>query len=92
MSNADLRQAVLAACDADDWTAAAQALADHDGWLRAGIASGLLSNEGELAGLLAAQQQLGEELQRRLAECADQIGALNNAGRGIRAYRGEGGS
>jgi hypothetical protein len=86
-----LAQTVLAACDAEDWAAAAQALGQHDQWLRAGIAAGRLGNEGELAGLLAAQQQLGEELQRRLAACAAQIGEFNEAGRGLRAYREDSG-
>jgi hypothetical protein len=86
-----LADAVLAACDAEDWTAAAQALSEHGDWLRSEIAAGRLRNEGELAGLLASQQALGEELARRRDACASEIGQLTQAGRGARAYRDDSG-
>lgn len=86
---AALSQRVLAACDAEDWNAAAEALGDHDRWIRAEAKAGRLNDADELATILAAQVQLGEELQRRLGECSDVLGDISKAGRGARAYRAE---
>jgi hypothetical protein len=86
-----LTSRVLACCDAEDWAAAAEALSEHEQWIRTEVAAGRLRNEAELVQILAEQQQLGDELQRRLAETADQLGAIGQAGRGARAYRAESG-
>lgn len=83
-------EAILAACDADDWDAAAEQLRDYDAWLRREAAAGRLGGRAEVEAALVHHDGLVRALRERRADCIEQLGAMSRGTRGVQAYGRDG--
>ncbi len=84
-------QAILDACDREDWPEASERLAAYDAWIRDEVDAGRLAGRDALQAALDEHRRLTEQLAERLAACADQLGDLQRGQHGIGRYRTDGG-